>query len=292
MTTDLMIGDLAVSRIEESCGPFWSTDLFANLPNGAFDREMHWLAPNYFDIESQLLNFSSHSWVVRTKYHVVLIDTCIGNDKPRWIPDVNEMQTPYLERLASVGLTPGDIDFVVCTHLHVDHVGWNTRLLDGRWVPTFPKARYLFGRQEFEHARRVATGPDPEWEGVFYNDSILPVVEAGQVELVDDGYTIDDSLVMEAAYGHTPGHMVVRATGLGQTGLFTGDMIHHPIQIHHPDVNSRFCMDPDAAATSRRRFLSECADRGHLLLPAHFGPPHFGRISRNGVTFRFEPGLG
>jgi glyoxylase-like metal-dependent hydrolase (beta-lactamase superfamily II) len=287
-----MIGDLLVNRIEESCGPFWSsTDLLANLPEGAFDREMHWLAPNYFDTVSQLLNFSSHSWVVRTEHHVVLIDTCIGNDKPRWIPDVNMMRTPYVERLAAVGLTPGDIDFVMCTHLHVDHVGWNTRLLDGRWVPTFPNARYLFGRAEFDHVTSVATAQDPGTEGVFYNDSILPVVEADQMDLVEDGYTLDDNLVMEAAHGHTPGHMIVRAMTRGQTGLFTGDMVHHPIQIHYPDVNSRFCTDPDAAVATRRRYLSECAEHGHLLLPAHFGPPHFGRISRNGNTFRFDPGL-
>jgi glyoxylase-like metal-dependent hydrolase (beta-lactamase superfamily II) len=179
----------------------------------------------------------------------------------------------------------------MCTHLHVDHVGWNTKLENGQWVPTFSNARYLFGRKEFEFISRLIEAPDAEWDRGYYNDSILPVVEADQMDLVDDGYSLGDRLTLELSPGHTPGHMTIRADGKGQTGLFVGDALHHPLQIHYPEVISRFCTDPVSAVATRRRYLSECADHGHVLLPAHFGPPHFGRISRNGDAFRFHPGL-
>jgi glyoxylase-like metal-dependent hydrolase (beta-lactamase superfamily II) len=286
----LMIGDVRVDRIEEMCVPLFGLDLFANLPEGVVDREMHWLAPNYFDRVAQRIIISSHSWLVRTRHHNILIDTCIGNDKTRAVPQASGLQTPYLERLASIGLSPDDIDFVMCTHLHIDHVGWNTRLIDGRWVPTFRNAKYLCGQAEFDYMSTLMGESDRDEERVYYNDSVLPVVEAGQMQFVGHHFEIDDSISMEHAPGHTPGHMAVRAASGGHAGLFIGDMLHSPIQILYPDVNSVFCADPSQAVATRRRYLDECAEHNHLLLPAHFGSPHIGRVRRAGDSFSFHPG--
>jgi glyoxylase-like metal-dependent hydrolase (beta-lactamase superfamily II) len=284
------IGGLQVDRIEEVYGPLFPENFFVGLPLGAFDREADWLGPGHFDKASRMVMLSTHSWVIRTRHHNVLIDTCVGNHKHRPIPVFNQLEIPYIARLAAVGLSPEDIDFVMCTHLHVDHVGWNTKLVNGRWVPTFPKARYVFGSREFENTQAFALSAEPNGEDVIYNDSILPVVESGQMVLAEDGYAVDDSLLVEAAQGHTAGHVVIRANGQGKTGLFSGDLIHHPIQTRYPDVNTQFCADPVLAAATRRRYLGECADYGHLLLPAHFGAPHYGRVSRHGDAFHFHSG--
>ena len=288
--SEFTVGGLQIDRIAEFGGPFPLQDFLIGLPKGAFDQEADWLGPDYFDKASGLVILSSHSWVIRTRHHKVLIDTCVGNHKPRPIQAFNQIETPYIARLAAVGLSPDDIDFVMCTHLHFDHVGWNTRLENGRWVPTFSNARYVFGSREFENIQALAFSPDPHGEGIIYNDSILPVVESGQIVLAEDGYALDDNLVMEASPGHTPGHMVIRAKGQGKTGLFAGDVIHHPLQAKYPDVNTMFCADPELASATRRRYLGECADHGHLLIPAHLGAPHYGRISRDGDAFRFHPG--
>jgi glyoxylase-like metal-dependent hydrolase (beta-lactamase superfamily II) len=290
------LGGLQVDRVEELCGPMFPMGgFFAGFPENVLEREAEWIIPNHVEPTSGMMIASSHSWVVRTSHHTVLVDTGVGNNKPRPIPPFNELQTPYIERLAAIGLTPGDIDFVICTHLHIDHIGWNTRLENGRWLPTFPKARYVFGRMEYEHSAAIAASKEPTGKtnngvDVYYNDSILPIVEAGMAELVDDGYTLDDNLSMEAARGHSPGHMLIRVKDAGKTGIFCGDVIHNVLQVRYPDVNSNFCEDPAQAAATRHRVLSECADHGHLLLPAHLGKPHFGRISRADNAFRFHPG--
>lgn len=284
------IGSLEVSRVEDAYGPFFPRDFLVGVPSEAYDREASWLAPDHMDLGSGMLKLSAHSWVIRTKHHNILIDTCIGNHKSRPIPAFDRIETPYLAKLAAVGLTPADIDFVMCTHLHLDHVGWNTRLENGIWVPTFPKARYLFGKQEFEETKAFAFSSDPHGVDVVYNDSILPVEESGQMELVEPGYILDDSVSFEAAPGHTPGHLAVRASDQGETGVFLGDVIHHCIQCMYPDSHTMHCMDPATAAVTRRRYLNESADEGHLLVPAHFGAPFFGRAKREGEIFRFLPG--
>ena len=223
----------------------------------------------------------------------MLIDTCTGDHKERpGFTQGNQLSLPYLERLAEKGLRPEDIDYVMCTHLHLDHVGWNTRLQDGRWVPTFPKARYLFGKTEYD-AFNPVTGPgdpNPVNQGAF-EDSVQPIAEAGQMQLVDDGYTLDDELTVEAAPGHSEGHVVIRAQSQDETGVFLGDVLHSPLQCCYPDVNSAFCQHPESARLTRRRLLAEAAEQGHLLLPAHFPAPHAGRVTVNGAGFRFHPGL-
>jgi glyoxylase-like metal-dependent hydrolase (beta-lactamase superfamily II) len=287
--TRIGIGSLDVQRIEESHGPGFAPQMmFPDLPADALERHRHWMVPNYYNTEVNALVSSIHTWLVRTPHHVVLIDTCVGNHKDRPdFPRFNRLDVPWVERLAAAGVAPEQVDFVMCTHLHVDHVGWNTRLQDGRWVPTFPRAKYLFGRREFEH---WTGGHAPAIGGAVMQDSVLPVVEAGLSQLVDDGFCLDDTLTVEATHGHTAGHAMIRARSGGVTGLFTGDAMHNPIQCCYPDVNSAFCEDPQAARTTRRRILGECAERGHLLLPTHFGVPHFGRVRAEGDAFAFLRG--
>jgi len=288
------ISELRVARVEESCQAAFPPEvMFPDLPAEALQRQLRWLAPNYYDPQAGLLVASIHSWVVRTRHHTVLIDTCGGNHKERpGFPALHQLDLPWLDRLAAVGVAPEQVDFVMCTHLHLDHVGWNTRLKDGRWVPTFPNAKYLFSRAEFDQWNGMPIGSRAVNEGVI-EDSVLPVIEAGQSQFVDDGYTLDDMLTVEATPGHTAGHMMIRAKGAGAggaTGLFIGDIMHNPVQVPYPDINSGFCQDPAKARAVRRRVLSEAAEHNHLLLPAHFGPPHVGRVRRDGDAFAFIPG--
>jgi glyoxylase-like metal-dependent hydrolase (beta-lactamase superfamily II) len=283
------IGELRVDRVEELCEPVFPLEMFfEGLPPDAVQQNLDWLVPDFIEAGTLKAIMSDHSWVVRTPKHTVLIDTCWGNAKPR--PDYGgNLATPWLERLAALGLRPEAIDFVMCTHLHADHVGWNTRLVDGRWVPTFPNARYLFGRRDYDYwsnASNVQYGHD-----VAFQDSVLPCIEAGLATLVDGGYTLDDTVTMEDAPGHTAGNMVIRARSGGATGIFTGDVFHAPIQLRFPDVNSVACDLPDLARTTRRQLLGECADHGHMMFPGHFPSPYCGTASRERDHFRFHPGV-
>ena len=193
------------------------------------------------------------------------------------------------ENLKEAGVSPEDVDLVICTHLHVDHVGWNTRAEDGRWVPTFPKARYVFGRAEFEHWTS-GDGPRlfPENVAVI-EDSVIPVVEAGLVDFVEAGDTILPGLTVEAVPGHTATQLAVKYERSDGSFICTADVLHQPIQIYEPDYNSCFCEDGEAARATRRRILDYCAESGALLMPMHFGPPHAGYVRRDGSGYRFEP---
>ncbi|SCW38120.1 Metallo-beta-lactamase superfamily protein [Sphingobium faniae] len=177
----------------------------------------------------------------------------------------------------------------MCTHLHADHVGWNTRLIDGRWVPTFPHARYLFSRREYEHWDPHGDNADAYGQANVFQDSVLPCMEAGLVTFVEEGHGVDDQLTIEGAQGHTIANTIIRASSGGMTGLFTGDCMHSPLQIAYPHINSMACELPEQARATRLRILEEAADGGHLLLPAHFPPPHVCRIRRSGEAFQYLP---
>jgi len=266
-----------IDRVEDYLGPgFVPEGMFPSIQRWMLEAQGDWLLPNFYLPDIDRLRTSVHSWVVRTGRHNVLIDSCVGNHKVRHaVPSFHMRNEPWLERLATLGLRPQDIDYVFCTHLHADHIGWNTRLEDGRWVPTFPNARYLFGRTEF--ARWDAR--DPGYRATALNDgafedSILPVLEAGLVDLVDDGHQIDDLLRVEASPGHTPGHACARLKVAGSEALFTGDVIHHPIQIPYPQVCSTFDDDMARALETRMRLLDSCVDRDVRLFPTHFAEPH------------------
>ena len=202
----------------------------------------------------------------------------------------HQLHLPYLARLSEAGVRPEDVTLVICTHLHIDHVGWNTRLVDGKWVPTFPNAKYIFSRREFEHWQSPTGGHVTLPENIaVIEDSVLPVIEAGQVEFIDDGAKIIEGLFFQDAIGHTAGHGMLKLESGNDAAIFPGDALHQPMQVFRPDWNSRFCEQPEPARATRHSILDYCHDRGALLLPAHFGAPHGGYISRHAGGYEFRP---
>lgn len=245
--------------------------------------------PRFVDPGTRLLIMSFHSFVVWTGRGTLLVDTCVGNHKERpLIPEWHLQEFPYLTRLQQAGLTPADIDFVCCTHLHGDHVGWNTQLENGRWVPTFPNARYLFAAAEVDYWRQyhVDHPGDPYYRP--WADSVLPVLETGQAELVASDHEIAPGISLAPAPGHTPGNVVIELDDGRQRAVMSGDVIHHPVQIERPEWSSNFDGDPDAARATRRALLEQLGDANTVLLPAHFAAPTAVRITReaNGFFYR------
>ncbi|MBN8649472.1 MAG: MBL fold metallo-hydrolase [Caulobacterales bacterium] len=284
------IGNLKVSRIEEFVEvPIDPNFLLPDLPISVIEENLDWLVPNFYNQKNHTIDIHIQSWVIETPDHIVLVDACGGNCKPRpFFPSFDMRVTPYLENLAAAGYKPEDIDFVFCTHLHIDHVGWNTRLENGVWVPTFPNAKYLWSEAEYNHANPEfrADTDKKETDEIFF-DSVLPIVQAGLSQHVNGVHAITSGLYIEPAPGHSPGHCILRAKSEGETGLFTGDCMHHPLQIIAPKYNSFACEDADMAIITRVKILEECAEHGHLLIPAHFAAPHVGRVIKKGDKFNF-----
>ena len=281
------LGEITVSRIKETLGRAFSPMfLLPEMDRDVLKEHAGWLVPSHYDPTADRFVMGTHSWVLKTKRHTILVDTCIGNQKFRpESPNFNMLDMPYLQRLADAGLSVEEIDVVFCTHMHVDHVGWNTRLLNGRWVPTFPRAKYLFSRREFEWLKNIAEHEPQTESAATYNDSVGPIVAAGQAEIVDEGYEIEPGITLELAAGHTPGSMVMRVqSGQGRAALI-GDICHHPLQVFYPEWNSAFCEDEDGARATRKRVLASVASDGGLLMPAHFGAPHAVRVKAKGDRF-------
>ena len=288
------IGAVDVLRVEEMLGPgFDPAFLFPEYDPAVLEEHPALAAPEFFDRASGKLMSSMQSWLLRIGDAVLLIDTCCGNDKPRTnaaFRRFHMLNLPYLDRLAACGVQPEQVTHVLNTHLHVDHVGWNTRLLDGRWVPSFPCARYLIGRAELAHWRDPDGGPRLHPEGIpVIADSVDPVIEARRADLIDDKDVILPGVSVHAVPGHTAGQLAVRVESEGAVALFTADVFHQPMQIVRPGWNSRFCEVPAAAIATRRRVLAEAADSGAVLFPSHTGYPHAGRVARDGAGFRFVP---
>src|SRR5580704_564970 len=269
------IGDFAVSRISDFEGPsFDPHEFFPDFDPEVVRVNADIIGPRLVDPETGKLVFSFHSFLVRTGRHTVLIDSCIGNDKDRAArPQWHRMKTSYLDDLAAVGVKPEEVDYVMCTHLHWDHVGWNTRLVDGSWVPTFPNAKYVMAKTEYGHWHDFhASGADHPHATAFA-DSVLPVVKTGQSLLVDDDYALEDGLWIEAAPGHTPGNVVIHARSGGARGLFVGDVLHHPLQCLKPEWSTRACTDMELSRTTRTKLVETYADSDTLIQPAHFPEP-------------------
>ena len=226
------------------------------------------------------------SYIVKTPHHTVLIDSCIGNDKDRPMRPTWHLKTDdtYMRGLAALGLSVDDIDYVMCTHLHADHVGWNTRLEGGRWAPTFPNARYVFAKNEFDYwTEQHAKAPVPP-----FADSVLPIVEADKADIVRHDYAIGDHVRILPTPGHTPGH-VAFAFGRGKDdAVISGDLMHSPLQTRHPELSAKFDVDQAAAAATRRNFLERYCDSDTLCCTAHFPSPSTGKIRRRGDGFSCE----
>jgi glyoxylase-like metal-dependent hydrolase (beta-lactamase superfamily II) len=274
------IGDVTITRIVEvetaSIGSFVLPDA---LPDNL--APIDWLRPNFVDAEGQLI-MSIHALIVETAGRKLVVDTCLGNDKPRPLPDWNQRQGPFLADLEAAGHPRESIDTVICTHLHVDHVGWNTMLVNDRWVPTFPNARYLIGKEEWDYWKN---DPDGQFGDVMA-DSVRPIIEAGLADLVAPDHKISNEVWLEPTPGHTPGHVSVRISSGGQDAVITGDLMHHPCQMARPDWASAFDYDPDAARKTRHDFLARYADGPVLVIGTHFAGPTAGRVVRDGDAYR------
>ncbi|MGH6738761.1 MAG: MBL fold metallo-hydrolase, partial [Bradyrhizobium sp.] len=238
--------------------------------------------------DSGLLVIAIQSFLIRYNGLTILVDSCSGNDKEhRTRPQFRRAQWPWLATLRDAGVKPEDVDIVLCSHLHVDHVGWNTRLDNGRWVPTFPNARYLIGRREFEHWKAVGPGGVAR-SGDYITDSVLPVIDAGQADLIGDEHAVASEISVEPAPGHTPGQLMVRLGSGSEQAILSADLMHHPLQIRYPEWSTRFCTDPAQARETRIRFFNEQANSGRLIFPAHFPHPTGGLIERDGKDFSFR----
>jgi glyoxylase-like metal-dependent hydrolase (beta-lactamase superfamily II) len=265
------VGDVQITRIPEF--ERWSAEaLIPAATPVALARYDDWLRPNFIDDDGIVI--SVQSFVVEASGKRVLIDTGIGNDKVRSQQRLNQLKTPFLNRLSAAGFPAESIDIVFCTHLHTDHVGWNTSLIDGRWVPTFPNARYVLGRAEWEHAHTLRGGDSEE----LLADSITPLVQASRVEFAQSGHQLTAELRIEASLGHTAGHMSVWVTSCGSTLLITGDAFHHPVQIAEPSWSARNDYDPLKSADSRREIIRRCLHDDVLILGTHFASPVAGRV--------------
>jgi len=288
-TNTVVIGDVEITRIQEYAGPSpgLPEKLFPDSDPAYWRDNADWLSPDFFDAETGRLRSVLHSWLIRSQDRLILVDTGAGNDKERpYAPVYGHHSTGYLDNLAAAGVAPEDVDIVVNTHLHVDHVGWNTRLEGRTWVPTFPRAQYLMTAEDFEfwnpllHPRAPGDGNQN-----VYEDSIAPVHEAGLVRLWSGSHRIDGDLVLEATPGHTPGSSILRIESRGKGALFVGDILHSPVQVAAPEVNSCFCEDPAAARAQRRRLLAEAGEHNLLVFPGHFGGQSACHVASEGDAF-------
>jgi glyoxylase-like metal-dependent hydrolase (beta-lactamase superfamily II) len=272
------VGDATVTKIVDMIDPFDAARAFPGADLGEFDKHLDWLAPYFYDPGQKAIILSMHSYLVRVGGKTILIDTCVGNHKsrPPTLASWHMREGPWLDNLAQAGVQPEQIDYVMCTHLHGDHVGWNTRLESGRWVPTFPRARYVFHRKEIEtvQARLAQDG----YNAPSYVDSVLPVLETKQADLVDTDHEFLPGVRVCQTPGHSPGHYCVELTSNNKRAVMSGDLIHNAVQIARPDWITTFCADKQAAVEQRERFVDKHADQDITLFAAHFGGPTAGRI--------------
>lgn len=284
----LKIGNAIIHQVEESVQPsFVPKLLFPDSTEEALAEHLSWMAPLHYDLAEGKFRTSVRSFLVKTGRHNVLIDCCGGNHKNRpYFPRFHQREHDWLDRLAATGVAPEDIDFVMCTHLHADHVGWNTVLQDGRWKPTFPNAKYIMHRAEMDRWDPA----HPQYQFYPHNeftweDSILPVVEAGQAVAVDDGYTLDDTLTLLPAPGHTLAHCAIHLHSRDNRAVFSGDVMHVPLQVYYPLWGTSLDDDPQLGVRSRLHLLESCAESQTLLLPTHFVPDNGCFITRRGDGF-------
>lgn len=276
------VGAVKITAIQELEVTGASKFLLPDATPEAISR-IDWLRPHFANDEGEL-TITVQAFVVETPTKRIVVDTCIGNDKPRGIPGWNMMQTAFLRDLEAAGYPPSSIDVVLCTHLHVDHVGWNTMLVDGEWVPTFPNARYLVARTEFEHAMADEDATNQQ----VMADSLTPVVDAGLVDLVDTTHQVSPEVCLEPTHGHTPGHVSIAITSEGARAFISGDLAHHPCQMHHPEWCSTFDVSPSDAVATRARVFEACASDEILYIGTHFAAPTAGQVVRDGAVYRFK----
>jgi glyoxylase-like metal-dependent hydrolase (beta-lactamase superfamily II) len=287
MSLKFTAGDLTIHRlIEQETTYLPALEMLPTLTPDVLAENRAWMKKAGAMDDSDTLVLCFQSYIVKTPHHTIMIDSCIGNDKPRPNRPKWNMKTDdtYMRALKAAGFSVGDIDFVMCTHLRVDHVGWNTRLENGRWVPTFPNARHVFAKTEFDYwTEQNAKTPVPP-----FGDSVLPIVEAKRAEIVSNDFEIGDHVRILPTPGHTPGHVAFTFGRDKDTAVFSGDLIHSPLQAHYPELSMKFDVDQAQAAVTRRNFLERYCDTDTLCCTAHFPSPSTGKIRRLGAGFSCE----
>ena len=283
------IGEVTVQTVVESETPLLgTTELYPDLKPEQLLHELAWLTPRFRDAATDKFNMVIQSFVVRSAGKTILVDTCVGDCRKRKRAFFTDARWNWLDRLRDAGIAPEDVDFVLSTHLHVDHVGWNTQLVDGKWVPTFPNARYLFARPEYDYwvgeQGRLALAR----MGDYTADSIVPVIEAGLADFVAMDHRIDGALGLLPTPGHTPGHVCLDINSGGKRAIIAGDILHTVAQCQFPEWSTFACIDPAASRAARQKFMAEFADTDVLLFFAHFLPPSAGYLRRERGAYRFD----
>ena len=275
------VGDVRITRIQESEESGLEWVLKDATPENL--KKIDWLAPHFIDEKGEA-TWSIHALVLEVGDRRIIVDTCVGNDKNLPMPLWNQLSGSFLADLERAGFPRESIDTVLCTHLHVDHVGWNTILEDGVWKPTFPNARYLVAREEWAHWQEQ----DDDFTEAVFSESVRPVEAAGLIDIVEKDAQITDEVRLEPTPGHTPGHVSIHVSSGGQNAVITGDMTHHPCQLAHPEWGSPVDSDFDGGIATRESFYDRYADGETLVIGTHFATPTAGRVVRDGTTYRLD----
>lgn len=289
-TTTFRVGDITIHRVVEQEAPFFDPlEFFPTLTKEVLEENRGWMTEQGFlDANGQMV-LCIQSYLVQTPHHNILIDTCVGNHKPRPHRPFWSMlnSDTYEKNLAATGVRLDQIDYVMCTHLHVDHTGWNTKLENGRWVPTFPKAKYVFSDRELAYWTEVV-GKD-EAAAPWITDSVLPIVAAKREQIVKADHQLNDIVKLIPTPGHTIDHFSVQVGKPGADAVITGDMVHSALQMRYPEIGMRVDYDSAMAGETRRKLFSCLCDTSTLLCTGHFPSPSTGRVGRWGDGFRFVP---
>jgi len=277
------VGRARITRIVEHELSFSLAGLLPEATPEALARHRAWLEPHFLNPDGGI-TLSIHGLVVESEGRRILVDTCVGGRRIPGYEVFAEGGRPFLRELEEAGFPADSIDFVLCTHLHFDHVGWNTKQADGRWVPTFPRARYLFARPEWEHFSRET----PSAFTHTVDEAVRPLFAAGVADLVDTSHAVTTEVRLVPSPGHTPGHVCVAIESQGERALVTGDMTHHPVQWAEPDWKMVADTDPEQAVATRRRLRDAHADRPVLVIGTHYAPPCAGYVVTGAGGFRFR----
>ena len=283
----IKVGNVEIGRIVESNDPFVSIyEFFPDATPELLAPHRSWMEPYALEPGTDKLVIPIQSYVVRTPRYTLLVDSCVGNHKTVELfePWHQKTDESYLAGFKKLGIKPEEIDYVMCTHLHVDHSGWNTKLVNGKWVPTFPNARYVLSRREVEGAKNMYE----KLNIPVYIENVVPILEAGLADLVDDDHVLDDLVSLEPTPGHTPGHCAVKISSRDESAVITGDLIHSPIQCRFPHWNYEFDFNKQQAGETRKNFLARYSDCSTQVMTAHFPLPSAGYLRSDGDAYRFD----
>lgn len=283
------IGRVRIDRVVELEQPLLDPlEIYEEASPADLERHMSWLAPRFFDPQKRLLVVPIQGFLVRAGGKNIVVDTCGGDCKERKRPHFHQQRRDWRGKISALGVPPEKVDYVLNTHFHVDHVGWNTELADGRWVPAFPNARYLFTREEYDYWRSAQGAQAMVRTGDYIADSVQPIVEAGQADFVPMDHAISSELQLIPAAGHTPGFVCLDIRSSGQRLVLASDLLHSPLQCAFPEWTTHFCADPQGSVRTRVRLLSEWAASRTPILPTHFPSPSAGLVERKGGAFAFS----